>query len=80
MVVVSAEGAVVNIHTLSAICEGILTLWVFLICSEHQAEMLAAFFGVQCCDISMQVCKQLKGGKDTTKLSIGFLTNTELMR
>ena len=43
MVVVTAEGAVVNIHMLAAICQGILTLWVFLICSEHQAEMLAAF-------------------------------------
>ena len=43
MVVVTAEGAVVNIHMLVAICEGILTLLVFLICSDHQAEMLAAF-------------------------------------
>ena len=43
MVVVTVEGVVVNIHTLGAICEGILTLWVFLIFIEHQAEMLAAF-------------------------------------
>ena len=43
MAVVTAEGAVVNIHTLGAICEGILTLQVFLIFSEHWAEMLAAF-------------------------------------
>ena len=43
MVVVTAEGAVVNIHTLDAICVDILTLWVFLIFSEHWAEMLAAF-------------------------------------
>ena len=43
MDVVTAGGAVVNIHTLGAICLGILTLWVFLIFSEHQAEMLAAF-------------------------------------
>ena len=43
MVVVTAEGAVVNIHTLGVICEGILTLWVFLIFSEHWAAMLAAF-------------------------------------
>ena len=43
MVVVTAKGAVVNTHTLGAICEGILTLWVFLIFSEHWAEMLAAF-------------------------------------
>ena len=43
MVVVTAEGAVVNIHILGAICEGILTLWVFLIFSDHWAEMLAVF-------------------------------------
>ena len=43
MVVATAEGAVVNIHALGAICEGILTLWIFLIFSEHWAEMLAAF-------------------------------------
>ena len=29
IVVVTAEGAVVNIHMLGAISEGILTLWVF---------------------------------------------------
>ena len=43
VVVVTAEGAVVNIHTLGAICEGILTLWIFPICNEHWAEMLAVF-------------------------------------
>ena len=43
MAVVTAEGAVVTIHTLGAICEGILTLWVFLIFSEHQTELLTAF-------------------------------------
>ena len=43
MVVVTAEDAVVNIHMLDALCEGILMLWVFLIFSEYWAEMLAAF-------------------------------------
>ena len=43
MVVVTAEGAVVNIHMLDAICEGILMLWIFLIFNEHWAEMLAVF-------------------------------------
>ena len=43
MVVVTAEDAVVNIPTVGAICEGILTLWIFLIFSEHWEEMLAAF-------------------------------------
>ena len=43
MAVVTAKDVVVNIHTLGAICEGILILWVFLIFSEHLAEMLAAF-------------------------------------
>ena len=33
--VVTAEDGVVNIHTLGAIVEGILILWVFLIFSEH---------------------------------------------
>ena len=41
--VVTAEGAVVNIHTLGAICEGILMFWVSLIWSKHLVEMLAAF-------------------------------------
>ena len=43
MVIVTAEGAVANIHMLGAICEGILTVWVFLIFSEHQADMLTTF-------------------------------------
>ena len=43
MIVDTAEGAVINIHTLGAICEGILTLWVLLIFSEHLVEMVAAF-------------------------------------
>ena len=43
IVVVTAEDAVVNIHTLGAVCEGILMFWVFLIWSEHLVEMLAAF-------------------------------------
>ena len=43
MAVVTAKGAVVNIHILGTICEGILTLWVFLIFREHLAEMLAAY-------------------------------------
>ena len=41
--VVTAEDSVVNIHMLGAILEGILILWVCLIFSEHQAEMLALF-------------------------------------
>ena len=43
IVVVTAEGAVVKIQTLSASCEGILTSEVFLICNEHLVEILAAF-------------------------------------
>ena len=43
MAVVVAEGGVVNIHTLGASWDGILTSWVFLICSEHLAEMLCVF-------------------------------------
>ena len=39
---ITAEDGVVNIHMLSAISEGILMLLVFLICSEHLAEMLCA--------------------------------------
>ena len=42
-VVVTAEGAVVNIQTFGAICEGILTSEVFLICNEHLVEILAVF-------------------------------------
>ena len=43
IVVVTAEGAVVNIQTFGAICEGILTSEVFLICNEHLVEILAVF-------------------------------------
>ena len=43
IVAVAAEGAVVNIQTLGASCEGILTSEDFLICREHLAEMLAVF-------------------------------------
>ena len=43
IVVVNAEGAVVNIQTFGAICEGILISRVFLICNEHLAEILAVF-------------------------------------
>ena len=39
----AAEGAVVNIQTFGASCEGILTSEDFLICKEHLAEMLAVF-------------------------------------
>ena len=42
--VVIAEVGVVNIHMLGASWDSILTSWVFLICSEHLAEMLCAFF------------------------------------
>ena len=44
MVVVTAEGALVNIHMLGAICKGILTLWVVPIFSEYWAETLAVFW------------------------------------
>ena len=43
IVVVTAEGAVVNIQTFGTICEGILTYEVFLICNEHLVELLAVF-------------------------------------
>ena len=39
----AAEGAVVNIQTLGASCQGILTFEDFLICKEHLAEILAVF-------------------------------------
>ena len=42
-VVVTAEGAVVNIQTVGATCEGILTSEVFLICSEHLVEIPVLF-------------------------------------
>ena len=41
--VVTAEDGVVNIHMLGANLEGILTLWVFLIFSEHHVAILAVF-------------------------------------
>ena len=40
IVVVTAEGAVVNIQTFGVIFEGILTSEVFLICNEHLVEIL----------------------------------------
>ena len=43
IVAAAVEGAVVNIQTLGASCEGILTSEDFLICKEHLAEMLAVF-------------------------------------
>ena len=43
IVVATAEGAVVNIQTFGAICEGILISEVFLICDEHLVEILAVF-------------------------------------
>ena len=43
MVAVAAGGTVVNIQTLGASCEGILTSEDFLICREHLAEMLVVF-------------------------------------
>ena len=43
IVAAAAEGAVVNIQTLGASCEGIMTSEDFLICKEHLAEMLAVF-------------------------------------
>ena len=80
MAVVTAEGAVVNIYTLGVICEGILRLQVFLIYSEHLAEMLAAVLVYKAVQQDGSFCKQLKRGKDITKLFIGFLTNAEFMR
>ena len=41
MVAAAPEGAIVNIQTLGTSCEGILTSEDFLICKEHQAEMVA---------------------------------------
>ena len=43
MAVVVAEGVVVNIQMLGVSWDGILTSWVFLICSEDLVEMLHAF-------------------------------------
>ena len=43
IVVAVAEGAVTNIQIFGAICEGILTSEVFLICKEHLADILALF-------------------------------------
>ena len=40
---VTVEDAEISIHTFGAICEGILMLWVFLICSEHLVEMVVVF-------------------------------------
>ena len=43
VIVAAAEGAVVNIQTFGASCEGILTSEDILICKDHLAEMLTAF-------------------------------------
>ena len=43
IVALAAEGAVVNIQTLGASCEGILTSEDFLICRENLDEMLVVF-------------------------------------
>ena len=43
IVVVTAEGVVVNIQICDENCEGILTSEDFLICKEHMAEILAVF-------------------------------------
>ena len=43
IVVVTAEGVVVNIQTFGASCDGMLTSEVFLILSEHLLDILAAF-------------------------------------
>ena len=40
----TAEGTEVSIHTFGAIDVGILTLSVFLICSEHLVSIPALFF------------------------------------
>ena len=44
IVAVAAEGAFVNIQTLEASCEGVLTSEDFLICKEHLAQMWAVFW------------------------------------
>ena len=44
MVAVVAEGGVVNIYTLGASWDVILTSWVFLIHNEHLVKMLHVFF------------------------------------
>ena len=43
IVVVTAEGAIVEIQTFGASYEGILTSELFLICNEHLVEILAVF-------------------------------------
>ena len=43
IVVVAADGAVINIQMFGAICEGILASEAFLTCNEHLVELLAAF-------------------------------------
>ena len=40
----TAEGTEVSIHTFGAIDVGMLTLLVFLICSEHLVSIPALFF------------------------------------
>ena len=80
MVVVTVEGAVVNIHMLSAICEGILTLWVFLIFSEHQADMLSAFLVYYAVIQDGRFASDSKGVRILQNCPLAFLTNAELMR
>ena len=43
IVAAAAEGATVKIQTVGASWEGMLTFEDFLICKEHQAEILAVF-------------------------------------
>ena len=54
IVVVTAKGAVVNIHTFGASCEDILTSELFLICKEHLVEILAVFLAYKAV-MSLQV-------------------------
>ena len=51
IVAAAAEGALVNIQTFGASCEGILISEDFLICKEYLAEMLAVFLT---CRVVMQ--------------------------
>ena len=50
IVVVTAEGAAFKIQTFGASCEGILTPKLFLICNEHQVEILAVFLAYKACN------------------------------
>ena len=57
----AAEASVVNIQTLGASCEGILTSEDFLICKEHLAEMLAVFltYRAVCKMVGLQVVEMV---------------------